>query len=158
MASPARKTHIPSLPQLSGVRGDSAGSTAGWCSAVAASLTIRSPSVRSYEVDEHVQHGPERDHEMPVDRAALEPDVPGRREPAPPGQPQHPTEPGDGAEHVDPVHADQRVEGGAVDPRRHPQAVVDEPRPLDALNEQEEDPQSPRPSEPAHERSLIAGP
>ena len=34
-ASPARKTHIPSFPQLSGVRGDSAGSTAGWCSVAA---------------------------------------------------------------------------------------------------------------------------
>src|SRR5262245_29589985 len=151
MASPARKIHIPSLPQLSGVRGDSAGSTAGWCSAVAASLTIRSPSVRSYEVDEHVQHGPERDHVVPVDRQAFEPGVPGRGEPPPAGQPQHPAEPGRRADHVGAVHADQGIEGGAVDPRRHPQSEVDEPRPLDALNEQEEAAQDPGPREPAHE-------
>src|ERR671922_2993095 len=40
MASPTRKTHIPSLPQLSGVRGVS---NASACVATA-SLTVQSPS------------------------------------------------------------------------------------------------------------------
>src|SRR5262245_59183812 len=157
-ASPARKIHIPSLPQLSGVRGDSAGSTAGWCSAVAASLTIRSPSVRSYEVDEHVQDGPEGHDEVPVDGAAVQRHVALRREPPAAGEPQHPAEPGGRAEHVGAVHADQCVEGRAVDARRHPEPEADEARPLDALDEQEEDAEPPGPSEPAHEPCPIAGP
>src|SRR5437867_6490679 len=41
MASPTRKIHMPSFPQLSGVRGDSAGSVPGCI--VATSLTVRSP-------------------------------------------------------------------------------------------------------------------
>src|SRR5262245_16858379 len=107
MASPARKIHIPSLPQLSGVRGDSAGSMAGGCRPVAASLTIRSPSVRSCEVDEHVQDGPEGHHEVPVDRTAVERHVPPGREPAPPREPEHRAEPDGRAEHVRRVDADQ---------------------------------------------------
>src|SRR5579885_2340678 len=39
MASAARKIHMPSLPQLSGVSGDSAGSTSRWCSATATDVT-----------------------------------------------------------------------------------------------------------------------
>src|SRR5712691_7696562 len=41
MASPARKIHMPSFPQLSGVRGDSAGSVPGCI--VTTWLTVRSP-------------------------------------------------------------------------------------------------------------------
>src|SRR5579885_3219197 len=39
IASAARKIHMPSLPQLSGVSGDSAGSTSRWCSATATDVT-----------------------------------------------------------------------------------------------------------------------
>ena len=77
--------------------------------------------------------------------------MPVLREPAPPGEPEHPAQPGGRAEHVDAVHADQRVERGAIDARRHPEPEVHEPRPLDALDHQEEGAEPPRPREPAHE-------
>src|SRR5256885_2115864 len=64
-ASPARKIHIPSLPQLSGVSGDSAGSTAA-------------PAGRSAARAEPPRPHPERDGGEPRQRAehvrAVQPD------------------------------------------------------------------------------------
>src|SRR5581483_5132211 len=105
MASPARNSHIPSLPQLSGVSGFSAGSTAE-CTVAVWLMSSPCPEEASQQVHRYVEDRPQRHHEVPVERARPRRPAPAVGEAAARGEERHDPEPRDRADDVDAVRPD----------------------------------------------------
>src|SRR5437867_3139296 len=110
-ASPARKIHIPSFPQLSGVRGVSAGSIAECIEAALMSSPWARGRMASQQIHRDVEDRPEADDEVPEHRARLDGRRPALRVAATRGADERDAEPDQGAEDVQAVGPDQRVEG-----------------------------------------------
>src|SRR2546426_8540195 len=93
---------------------------------------------------------------MPEHRARLHRRRPAVPETAPGGEYERHREPDEGAEDVQGMSPDQRVEGGTVRAGRDRQPVADQARPLIARDQEEERAEASREDEPLHQDDLFA--
>src|SRR5437773_959688 len=154
-ASPARKIHIPSFPQLSGVRGVSAGSIAECTEAALMSSPWARGRMASQQIHRDVEDRPEADDEVPEHRARLDGRRPALRVAATRGADERDAEPDQGAEDVPAVRRDQRAEGPHVGARGDGEHVPEQSHPLIALHEEEERAETRREGEPPHRPDLL---
>src|SRR5256714_6350189 len=154
-ASPARKIHIPSFPQLSGVRGASAGSIAECTEAALMSSPWARGRMASQQIHRDVEDRPEADDEVPEHRARLDGRRPALRVAATRGADERDAEPDQGAEDVQAVGPDQRVEGPTVGARGDGEPVPEQSHPLVALHEEEERAEARREGEPPRRPDLL---